>query len=153
MQENKVKKDKGKRFWFKVLLFLLPRLVTFYFRLIDLTTRKVWLNLEYEDAVCKKEPFTCACFHGTMLSPGLLLQALSGSGDGEPFLGWRTHRQKHSARWGTTPRGDHPPEGGKEALWEMIDAIKERNYCSGLAVDAPRGAVEKGQDGHRGHRP
>ncbi len=37
-----------------------------------------------------------------------------------------------------TTRGSSS-RGGKEALWEMIDIIKERKYCSGLAVDAPRG--------------
>lgn len=29
--------------------------------------------------------------------------------------------------------------GGKDALKEMFATIKEKNYCSGLAVDAPRG--------------
>ena len=33
--------------------------------------------------------------------------------------------------------------GGKEALAELIDMVKERNYCSGLAVDAPRGPSRK----------
>jgi lysophospholipid acyltransferase (LPLAT)-like uncharacterized protein len=37
-----------------------------------------------------------------------------------------------------TTRGSSS-RGGKEALWEMIDIINERKYCSGLAVDAPRG--------------
>ena len=34
-------------------------------------------------------------------------------------------------------------KGGKEALVEMIEQIKQRNYCSGLAVDAPRGPSRK----------
>jgi len=37
-----------------------------------------------------------------------------------------------------TTRGSSS-RGGKEALWEMIDMINENKYCSGLAVDAPRG--------------
>lgn len=41
-----------------------------------------------------------------------------------------------------TTRGSSS-RGGKEALWEMIDIIKQRNYCSGLAVDAPRGPARK----------
>lgn len=41
-----------------------------------------------------------------------------------------------------TTRGSSS-RGGKEALKEMIEMIKERNYCSGLAVDAPRGPSRK----------
>lgn len=142
MQEKTVKKEKGNRFWFRVLLFLLPRMVTFYFRLIDLTTRKVWLNREYEEEVCKKEPFTCACFHGTMLFPVYYCRRYPGvamvsrSWDGE-LIDRSIRRMGYDTTRGSSSRG------GKEALWEMIDIQKERNYCSGLAVDAPRGPSRK----------
>jgi len=131
-------KEKGSRLWFRLALVLLPKLVNGYARLLDLTCRKIWLNQEYEEEVCKKRPFTCACFHGTMLFPVYYCRRYPGvvmvsrSWDGE--LIDRCLRQ-----WGyDTVRGSSS-RGGKEALGEMIDAIKQRNYCSGLAVDAPRG--------------
>lgn len=69
MSEEKAKNEKGSRLWFRALLFLAPRLVSGYFRLLDITCKKILLNQEYEEAVCKKRPFSCACFHGTMLFP------------------------------------------------------------------------------------
>jgi lysophospholipid acyltransferase (LPLAT)-like uncharacterized protein len=139
-QEKKV--EKGKRLWFRALLFLLPRLVTAYFRLVDLTSRKLFLNEEYEEQICKKRPFTCACFHGTMLFPvwhcrrypGVVM--VSRSWDGE-LIDRCLKRMGYDSTRGSSSRG------GKEALWEMIDMMKERNYCSGLAVDAPRGPSRK----------
>lgn len=142
MTEEKKKTEKGNRLWFKLVLFLVPRLVTGYFRLVDLTSRKIFLNSEYEDQVCKKKPFACACFHGTMLFPvyycgrypGVVM--VSRSWDGE-LIDRSIRRMGYDTTRGSSSRG------GKEALWEMIDMIKERNYCSGLAVDAPRGPSRK----------
>lgn len=142
MEDKAVKTEKGKKLWFRLILFLLPRLVTFYFRLLDLTTRKIWLNREYEEEVCKKRPFTCACFHGTMLFPvyycrrypGVVM--ISRSWDGE-LIDRSLRRMGYDSTRGSSSRG------GKDALHEMIDIIKERNYCSGLAVDAPRGPSRK----------
>lgn len=142
MQESEKKREKGDQLWFRLALFLVPRLVTFYFRLLDLTSRKVWLNREIEQQICSKQPFNCACFHGTMLVPiwhcrrydGVIM--VSRSWDGELIdrcirrIGFDTTRGSSS-------------RGGKEALAEMIDMIKEKNYCSGLAVDAPRGPSRK----------
>jgi len=140
VQEKKV--EKGQRLWFRALLFLLPRLVTGYFRLVDLTSKKLFLNEEYEEQICKKRPFTCACFHGTMLFPvwhcrrypGVVM--VSRSWDGELI-------DRCIKRWGYDSTRGSSSRGGKEALWEMIDMMKERNYCSGLAVDAPRGPSRK----------
>jgi lysophospholipid acyltransferase (LPLAT)-like uncharacterized protein len=147
IRETKVKaksekKEKGAHFWFRLILFLLPRLVTGYSKIIDLTCRKVFINREYEEEVCKKRPFNCACFHGTMLFPvyycrrypGVIM--VSRSWDGELI-------DRCLRRWGyDTVRGSSS-RGGKEALAEMIEMIKAKNYCSGLAVDAPRGPARK----------
>lgn len=132
------KGDKGKRLWFKMVLFLVPRLVTGYFRLVDLTSRKVFLNREHEDYVCKNRPFACACFHGTMLFPVYYCRRYPGvamvsrSWDGE-IIDRSIRRMGYDTTRGSSSRG------GKEALWEMIDMINENKYCSGLAVDAPGG--------------
>ncbi|MFH1112988.1 MAG: lysophospholipid acyltransferase family protein [Pseudomonadota bacterium] len=142
MDQRNVKKEKGDKPWFRLVLFLLPRLVTFYFRLLDLTTRKIRLNREYEEDVCKKRPFTCACFHGTMLYPvyycrrypGVIM--VSRSWDGE-LIDRSIRRMGYDTTRGSSSRG------GRDALHEMIDIVRERNYCSGLAVDAPRGPSRK----------
>ena len=138
MTTEKRKVEKGNRLWFKIVLFLVPRLVTGYFRLVDLTSRKIFLNREYEDQVCRKRPFACACFHGTMLFPVYYCRRYPGvvmvsrSWDGE-VIDRSIRRMGYDTTRGSSSRG------GKEALWEMIDMINERKYCSGLAVDAPRG--------------
>jgi lysophospholipid acyltransferase (LPLAT)-like uncharacterized protein len=136
------KKDKGSRLWFRLVLFLVPRLVNGYFKIVDATTRKIWLNTRYEDEICKKRPFACACFHGTMLFPVYYCRRYPGvamvsrSWDGE-VIDRSIRRMGYDTVRGSSSRG------GKEALYEMIDAINERKYCSGLAVDAPRGPSRK----------
>ncbi|MFA6221152.1 MAG: lysophospholipid acyltransferase family protein [Desulfomonilaceae bacterium] len=138
MTTEKRKVEKGNRLWFKMVLFLVPRLVTGYFRLVDLTSKKIFLNREYEDQICRKKPFACACFHGTMLFPVYYCRRYPGvvmvsrSWDGE-VIDRSIRRMGYDTTRGSSSRG------GKEALWEMIDMINERQYCSGLAVDAPRG--------------
>lgn len=138
MTTEKRKVEKGNRLWFKIVLFLVPRLVTGYFRLVDLTSKKIFLNREYEDQICRKRPFACACFHGTMLFPVYYCRRYPGvvmvsrSWDGE-VIDRSIRRMGYDTTRGSSSRG------GKEALWEMIDMINERQYCSGLAVDAPRG--------------
>jgi lysophospholipid acyltransferase (LPLAT)-like uncharacterized protein len=136
------KKEKGDLLWFKLVLFLVPRLVSWYFRLVDLTSRTIILNREYEEEICKKRPFTCACFHGTMLFPVYYCRRYPGvvmvsrSWDGE-IIDRSLRRMGYDSTRGSSSRG------GKEALGELIDMVKERNYCSGLAVDAPRGPSRK----------
>ncbi|MGA8832098.1 MAG: lysophospholipid acyltransferase family protein [Desulfomonilaceae bacterium] len=138
MSREKRNVEKGDRFWYRLVLFLVPRLVTGYFRLVDLTSKKIFLNSEYEDQVCKKRPFACSCFHGTMLFPVYYCRRYPGvvmvsrSWDGE-LIDRSIRRMGYDTTRGSSSKG------GKEALWEMIDVIKERKYCSGLAVDAPRG--------------
>ncbi|MBI5249255.1 MAG: lysophospholipid acyltransferase family protein [Desulfomonile tiedjei] len=142
MPKEKNKKEKGQLLWFRLVLFLVPRLVSTYFRLVDLTSRKIFLNREYEDQICRNKPFSCACFHGTMLFPvyycrrypGVIM--VSRSWDGE-IIDRSIRRMGYDTVRGSSSRG------GKEALREMIDTIKERDYCSGLAVDAPRGPSRK----------
>ncbi len=138
MAREKRNVEKGDRLWYRLVLFLVPRLVTGYFRLVDLTSKKIFLNSEYEDQVCKKRPFACSCFHGTMLFPVYYCRRYPGvvmvsrSWDGE-LIDRSIRRMGYDTTRGSSSKG------GKEALWEMIDVINERKYCSGLAVDAPRG--------------
>src|SRR5208337_5209424 len=142
LKDKRKPKEKGQQLWFRLVLFLVPRLVTAYFRLVDLTSKKIYLNQEYEEQICKKQPFNCACFHGTMLFPvyhcgrypGVVM--VSRSWDGELI-------DRCLRRWGYDSTRGSSSRGGKEALAEMIDMAKERSYCSGLAVDAPRGPSRK----------
>jgi lysophospholipid acyltransferase (LPLAT)-like uncharacterized protein len=127
-------------------LFLVPRLVTGYFRIVDFTSKKIFLNQEYEEQICKKMAFNCACFHGTMLFPiyycrqypGVIM--VSRSWDGE-LIDRSIRRMGFDTTRGSSSRG------GKEALEEMIELAKERDYCTGLAVDAPRGPSRKAKMG------
>ena len=125
-----------------MVLLIVPRLVSYYFRIVDLTSRTIFLNTEYEDQVCKRMPFACACFHGTMLFPVYYCRRYPGvvmvsrSHDGE-IIDRSIRRMGYDTVRGSSSKG------GKEALAEMIEQIRERNYCSGLAVDAPRGPSRK----------
>jgi lysophospholipid acyltransferase (LPLAT)-like uncharacterized protein len=142
LEDQYRKKEKGETLWFRLALFLLPRLVTGYFKLVDMTSRKVWLNREYEEQICMKRPFTCACFHGTMLFPVYYCRRYPGvvmvsqSWDGE-LIDRSLRRMGYDTTRGSSSRG------GKDALIGMLDMIREKNYCSGLAVDAPRGPARK----------
>ncbi|MCA1961504.1 MAG: lysophospholipid acyltransferase family protein [Desulfomonile sp.] len=132
------KKEKGRRLWFRVLLFVLPRLVSAYAWLLEKTSKIIILNQEYEEAVCKRRPFVCACHHGTMLYPvyycrrypGVIM--VSRSWDGELI-------DRCIRRWGFDTTRGSSSRGGKEALAEQIDMAKEKAYNAGIAVDAPRG--------------
>jgi len=142
LEKQKGKKEKGELFWFRLVLFVVPRLVSLYFRLVDLTSRTIFLNSEYEEQICKHMPFTCACFHGTMLFPVYYCRRYPGvvmvsrSWDGE-IIDRSIRRMGYDTTRGSSSRG------GKEALAEMIEMMREKNYCSGLAVDAPRGPSRK----------
>lgn len=136
------KKEKGEQLWFRIILFILPRVVSLYTWIVDKTSHKVFINRDYEDQACRKGPFNCACFHGTMLFPvyycrqypGVIM--VSRSWDGELI-------DKCLSRWGfDTVRGSSS-RGGKEALCAMIERARAMNYCTGLAVDAPRGPSRK----------
>ncbi len=135
-KENK--KEKGDQLWFRLALFVLPPVVSGYFKLVDLTSRKIFLNQEYEEQVCKKRTFTCAGFHGTMLFPIYycrrypIVVMVSRSWDGELI-------DRCLRRWNYRSTRGSSSRRGKEALVELIDMIREHDYSSGLAVDAPQG--------------
>ncbi len=135
-------KEKGNRLWFRLVLFLVPRIVGAYFGFVRLTSRIVILNPEHEQRICKRRPFVGSCFHGTMLwpvyhcrqYPGVIM--VSRSWDGEII-------DRCIRRWGFDTTRGSSSKGGKDALTAMIERIRENNYCSGLAVDAPRGPAGK----------
>lgn len=136
------KQEKGDLVWFKLAKLLLPKLVTGYFKLVDMTSRKIYLNQENEEAVCRKRAFSVAGFHGTSLWPAFHCRQYGGvtmvsrSFDGD--LGAACVE-----RWGYSTARGSSSRGGKEALHEMIQIAKEKNIPSGLAVDAPRGPARK----------
>lgn len=139
---GRLKAEKGDRLWFKVTRFLLPYLTSFYFKFVDLTSKKVFLNRDQEDQARKQGGFTMACFHGTMLFPiyygrrysGVIMVSRSWDGD----LVDRCLRH-----WGFDTTRGSSSHGGKEALADLIRLVKTKNYCSGLAVDAPRGPAQQ----------
>ena len=139
---GRVKVEKGDRLWFKAARFLLPYLTSFYFKLVDLTSKKIYLNREQEDQAREQGGFTMACFHGTMLypiyygrrSPGVIMVSRSWDGD----LIDRCIRH-----WGFDTTRGSSSQGGKEALARLIYLVKTKNCCSGLAVDAPRGPAQQ----------
>lgn len=137
-----IKVEKGQKIWFRLVLFIVPRLVSYYFKIVDITSKKIFLNTEYEDEICKRMPFACACFHGTMLFPVYYCRRYPGvvmvsrSYDGE-IIDRSIRRMGYDTVRGSSSKG------GKEALVEMIEQINDRRYCSGLAVDAPRGPSRK----------
>lgn len=132
------RKEKGRRLWFRALLFVLPRLVSVYFWLVDKTSKLIILNQEHEEAVCKRRSFVCACHHGTMLYPVYYCRRYPGaimvsrSWDGELI-------DRCLTRWGFETTRGSSSRGGKEALAEQIEIVKQKGYNAGIAVDAPRG--------------
>jgi lysophospholipid acyltransferase (LPLAT)-like uncharacterized protein len=140
------KKEKNRRVWFRLALFVLPRLVSAYFWLVDLTSKKVFLNREHEEQVWKKRAFSAVTFHGLMVFPlyytrpyhALIMVSQSNDGD-------LIDRCLH--RWGyDTTRGSSSSRG-KEALAEMIEIVKQKGWNTALAVDAPRGPARKAKIG------
>ena len=63
MKSPGIKKEKGERIWFKIALAVVPRIARAYFRLVDLTSRKIFLNREYEEEARKRGSFAVAGFH------------------------------------------------------------------------------------------
>jgi lysophospholipid acyltransferase (LPLAT)-like uncharacterized protein len=136
------KKEKGNLLWFRIARFALPALATGYMKLVDLTSKKIFVNQEYEEETCKKMPFAAATFHQAVPFAAFYIGRYHGvvmvsrSWDGELLAG-----ALHQWGWRTT-RGSSS-RGGKEALVEMIEIAKQENCPSGLAVDAPRGPAGK----------
>ncbi len=146
MPNQMMKKEKAGQLWYKIVLFLLPRLVTGYFKLVDLTSKKIYLNQEYEEEICKKRTFAVAGFHGTALWPAYHCRPYGGvtmvsrSLDGD--LGNACIR-----KWGYLSSRGSSSLGGKEALAELVKIALQKNLPSGLAVDAPRGPARKAKIG------
>jgi lysophospholipid acyltransferase (LPLAT)-like uncharacterized protein len=142
MPQKGKKREKGDRLWFRTLLFVLPKIVGAYFKLVDLTSRKVFLNGDIEETVLRKRRFCLASFHGAALWPAYYFRSYGGiimvsrSWDGE--LIDRCLRQ-----WRYDTARGSSSKFGKEALQEMIDTVNERGCNSGMAVDAPRGPARE----------
>ena len=128
MAREKRNVEKGNRLWYRLVLFLVPRLVTGYFRLVDLTSKKIFLNREYEDQVCKKRPFACACFHGTMLFPVYYCRRYPGvvmvsrSWDGE-LIDRSIRRMGYDTTRGSSSKGDSNSVGRS---WVLPHACRLR---------------------------
>lgn len=146
MQKRAKKKEKGDFLWFRAVLFLLPKIVGAYFKLVDLTSRKVLINGEVEEEVCRKRSFCLAGFHGALLWAAYRFRKygavvmVSRSWDGELMDRCLRHWRYDSAR-GSSSRH------GKEALQEMVQLVNETGCNSGMAVDAPRGPAGKAKIG------
>jgi hypothetical protein len=141
MPVQRPKKEKGKRLWFRIVIHILPWIVKSYFRFVDLTSRKIFLNRHFEEEMERAGSFAVAGFHGTLLYPCYYCKRFSGvimvsrSWDGDLMA-------TCLRAWGyETARGSSSRDG-KEALHEMIDMAKTTNCCTGLAVDAPRGPAQ-----------
>jgi lysophospholipid acyltransferase (LPLAT)-like uncharacterized protein len=146
MPQNRKKKEKGDRLWFKTLLFLVPKIVGAYFKLVDVTSRKILLRGDVEENILKKRSFCLSGFHGALLWAAYYFRSYGGvimvsrSWDGE--LGARSLGQ-----WGYDTARGSSSKFGKEALRDMIDAVNERGANTGMAVDAPRGPARKAKIG------
>lgn len=130
-------KEKGDRLWFRIVLFLVPRMVTLYFRFVDLTSRKVYVNEPFLTEL-NGRPFELAALHGAMLFPiyrfretrGIIM--VSRSFDGE-IIARTLERMGYETVRGSSSRGGH------EALHDMVERLSIRKCHAGIAVDAPRG--------------
>jgi lysophospholipid acyltransferase (LPLAT)-like uncharacterized protein len=138
MSTKSKKKEKGDLLWFRAVLFILPKIVGAYFRLVDLTSRKVHINRQIEEEVCKRKSFCLAGFHGALLWATYCFRKFSGiimvsrSWDGELIDRCLRH-------WGYDTARGSSSKFGKEALQDMVNLVKETGCNAGMAVDAPRG--------------
>lgn len=142
MNQGNAKKEKGARLWYRIVTRCLPWITKYYFKLVAATSRVILLNREYEEEVIRKGSFAVAGFHGTLLYPAYYFRKYGGvimvsrSWDGDLVDGCLRG-------WGyDTTRGSSSRDG-KEALSGMVNMVRERNCCSGLAVDAPRGPARQ----------
>lgn len=138
MSDAVKKKEKGDLLWFRIARVVVPALATAYLKLVDFTSRKIFINQHYEEEILKKLPFVTCTFHQTIPFAAYYIGRYHGvvmvsrSWDGELLAG-ALHR------WGWKTTRGSSSRGGKEALAEMIDMVNEQQCPSGLAVDAPRG--------------
>jgi lysophospholipid acyltransferase (LPLAT)-like uncharacterized protein len=146
MASRRAKVEKGERFWFKVALRALPIVTRAYFKLVDLTSRKVFINREYEREMDREGSCCVAGFHGSALFPGYYCRRFGGiimvsrSWDGDLM-------DRCLKAWGYDTARGSSSRGGKEALQEMIELARERKCPTGMAVDAPRGPARRAKIG------
>lgn len=130
--------DRPRTLGFRLTLWLVPRLLDWYLRFVDVTSRKTVLNEEYDTFKTQNRTCLYVSFHQGLLyfiqhfrGRGTVVMA-SKSRDGDVVaailerFGWRAVRGSSSFR-------------GKEALGEMIPIFRDEIACGGLVCDAPRG--------------
>lgn len=146
MSKKAGKKEKGDLVWFKILLFVLPKIVGAYFTFVNVTSRKVFINREVEEEVCKQRSFCLAGFHGALLWAAYCFRTYGGiimvsrSWDGELIDRCLRH-------WGYDTARGSSSRFGKEALQDMVDEVNSTGANSGMAVDAPRGPARRAKIG------
>ncbi len=122
----------------RLLLWLVPRLLDWYMRFVEFTSRKTVYNEAYDTFMSQGTTCIYVSFHQGLLhfiqyfrDRGTVVMA-SRSKDGDLVsailqrFGWRAVRGSSS-------------RGGKEALAEMVPVFREQTVCGGLVCDAPRG--------------
>lgn len=139
---RRAKVEKGDRLWFRAALRALPLLTRTYFKLVDLTSKKVFINREYEDETRRSGSCCVAGFHGSLLFPAYYCRRVGGvimvsrSWDGDLM-------DVCLKGWGYLTARGSSSKGGKEALQEMIEMALEKGCATGMAVDAPRGPARR----------
>lgn len=142
MKHTSATREKGARLWYRIVIRCLPWITKYYFKLVSVTSRVIFLNRDYEEEVVRKGSFAVAGFHGTLLYPAYYFRKYGGvimvsrSWDGDLVNGCLRG-------WGYDTTRGSSSKNGKEALAGMVNMVKERNCCCGLAVDAPRGPARQ----------
>lgn len=123
------------------LLKLIPTLVSWYLRLVRLTSRVVFINeenLEEAKKISKHGNYAIATWHEhyptalTYLIDSNIISMASKSKDG-------TIAAKTATKLGITPTRGSSSRGGRQALQSMIDLINKTHHNSAITVDGPRG--------------
>lgn len=123
---------------FRIALWLVPRVLDWYLRFVDFTSKKTVHGEEFDTFKTHGRACLYVSFHQGLLyfiqhyrDRGAVVMA-SQSRDGDMVtailerFGWRAVRGSSS-------------RGGKEALADMIPVFRDRAVCGGLVCDAPRG--------------
>ena len=152
MSDPVKKKEKGDLLWFKIARVVLPALATGYMKLVDFTSRKIFINQHHKDEILEKQPVAVCTFHQTIPFAAYYIGRYHGvvmvsrSWDGELLAG-----ALHMWGWKTT-RGSSS-RGGKEALAEMIDIANEAASSVRFGCGCTSRPGRQGQDGHRDPGP
>jgi len=131
-----------------VLRWLLPRLVQLFSYVVFRTCRIVFVDREYEDRfVTRGQHIIFAGLHeGMMMLPyhfrdrtgGVVMVSRSRDGD---LIADTVERFGMRAVRGSSGRG------GRDALDEMIDALRRGGVSAGVIVDGPRGPALEAKSG------